>query len=74
MNLKGIGLARYLQVSGILIIVGLLIEVISLVWFHPLAFVLFAFVGASLMGLGMLVYLASIVFVAPASGEKATPI
>jgi hypothetical protein len=70
MNLKNIGLPRYLQVAGILIIVGLLIEVVSLVWFHPLAFVLFAFVGASLMGLGMVVYLASIVFVAP-EAEKA---
>jgi hypothetical protein len=70
MNLKNIGLPRYLQVAGILIIVGLLIEVVSLVWFHPLAFVLFAFVGASLMGLGMVVYLASIVFVPP-EAEKA---
>jgi len=63
MSLRTIGLRRYLQVSGILIILGLVVELFSLIWFHPLAFVLFAFLGASMMGLGMIVYLASIVFI-----------
>lgn len=36
----------------------------SLLWFHPLAFVLFVFISASLTALGVLVYLASLVFVA----------
>jgi hypothetical protein len=74
MNLRGIGMQRYLQVSGILIILGLLVELASLLWFHPLAFVLFAFVGASMMGLGMIVYLASIVFVATPPKGKANSI
>jgi pilus assembly protein TadC len=62
MKLRKVGERRLLQVSSALIILGLLIEIATLLWFHPLAFVLFAFVGASLIGMGILVYLASLVF------------
>jgi len=62
MKLRQFGERRLLQVSSALVILGLLVEIASLLWFHPLAFVLFAFVGASLIGLGVLVYLASLVF------------
>jgi hypothetical protein len=65
MKLGGLGLQRLLRIASVLIIVGLITEIISLCWVHPLAFVLFAFVSASLMGLGILVYLASIVFAVP---------
>jgi hypothetical protein len=46
------------------VIVGLLLEIVSLLWFHPLSFVLFAFLAAVLIGLGILVFLVSLVFVA----------
>lgn len=59
-----------LRISSALIILGLLVEIGSLLWFHPLSFVLFTFVGASLIGLGIAVYLASLVFVASPGGEK----
>lgn len=62
MKLRAIGIRKFLRVSSALIILGLLVEIVSLVWFHPLSFVLFAFVAVSLMGLGILVYLASLVF------------
>jgi hypothetical protein len=55
---------RLLQVSSVLIILGLLVEIASLLWFHPLAFVLFVFISASLTSVGILIYLASLVFVA----------
>lgn len=55
---------RLLQIASVLIIVGLLVEIASLLWFHPLAFVLFVFISASLTVLGILVYLASLVFIA----------
>lgn len=55
---------RMLQIASALIIVGLLVEIASLLWFHPLAFVLFVFISASLTALGILVYLASLVFIA----------
>ncbi len=62
MKLRVIGIRWFLQVSSGLVILGLLVEIVSLLWIHPLAFVLFAFVGASLIGMGILVYLASLVF------------
>ena len=55
---------RLLQIASVLIIVGLLVEIASLLWFHPLAFVLFVFISVSLTALGILVYLASLVFIA----------
>ena len=63
MKLTAIRIRRLLQVSSALVIVGLLLEIVSLLWFHPLSFVLFAFVAASLIGLGILVFLVSLVFV-----------
>jgi hypothetical protein len=64
MKLSAIGIRRLLQVSSALVIVGLLLEIVSLLWFHPLSFVLFAFAAATLIGLGILVYLVSLVVVA----------
>jgi len=62
MKLRAIGIQRFLQVSSSLIILGLLVEIVSLLWFHPLSFLLFVFVGVILMGLGIVVYLISLVF------------
>jgi hypothetical protein len=70
MKLRAIGIRKYLQVSSALIILGLLVEIVSLLWFHPLSFVLFAFVGATLIGLGILVYLASLVFAGSPPSEN----
>jgi hypothetical protein len=64
MTLSAIGIRRLLQASSAFVILGLLLEIASLLWFHPLSFVLFAFVAAGLIGLGILVYLVSLVFVA----------
>jgi hypothetical protein len=70
MKLSQIGIQRLLRIASVLIILGLGLEVISLLWFHPLSFVLFAFVAAALIGLGILVYLASLVFVVSAPAER----
>ena len=70
MKLSAIGIRRLLQISSSLVIVGLLLEIVSLLWFHPLSFVLFAFVAATLIGLGILVYLVSLVFVVSTPDEK----
>jgi hypothetical protein len=70
MKLNTIGNRLLLRISSGLVIVGLLVEIVSLLWFHPLSFVLFAFVAASLIGLGILVFLASLVFfVTPTAGS-----
>jgi hypothetical protein len=74
MKLSSIGRRRLLRVSSALVIVGLLLEIVSLMWFHPLSFVLFAFVAATLIGLGVLVYLVSLVFVVtPTAGSSNWP-
>jgi hypothetical protein len=71
MKLNEIGIRRFLQVSSTLVIAGLLLEIVSLLWFHPLSFVLFAFVATTLIGLGILVYLVSLVFVVePPAGPQ----
>ena len=72
MKISEIGIGRLLQVSSFLVIVGLALEIVSLLWFHPLSFVLFAFLAASLIGLGILVYLVSLVFIAvpPAANRE----
>jgi hypothetical protein len=70
MKLKPIGIAAFFKVSSALVVVGLLLEIVSLLWFGPLSFVLFAFVAASLIGLGIVVYLAALVFAAVPSSEN----
>lgn len=48
---------RRLQVAGVLVIVGLHIETITLFWSHPIAFVLFLVPGMLFMLAGILYYL-----------------
>lgn len=67
MKLGAVGMVRFLRVSSVLVILGLVVEIISLLWFHPLSFVLFAFVGVILIGLGIAVYLVSLLFAAQQS-------
>jgi hypothetical protein len=54
-------LERRLQFSGVLLILGLLVEGLCLFWTRPLAFVLFLSVGGLLLGLGIVLYLFSLV-------------
>ena len=70
MKLRTIGIRRFLQVSSSLIILGLLVEIVSLLWFSPLSFLLFAFVGATLIGLGIVVYLISLVLAVSPPAEN----
>jgi hypothetical protein len=48
---------RLLRVSGILVILGLLVEAFTLVWNHPVAFWLFVFVGAGFVLSGIVVFI-----------------
>jgi len=70
MKLRTMGIRQFLQVSSLLIILGLFVEIVSLLWFHPLSFVLFVFVGVTLIGLGVVVYLISLVFAVSSPGES----
>jgi uncharacterized membrane protein YczE len=54
-------LKKRLQISGILLIIGLLIEAACLFSPRPIAFVIFVAVGGLLMFAGMALYLFSLV-------------
>ncbi len=54
--------------SGVLIGLGLTIQMLTLLWTHPLSFMVFLLVGCPLVGIGMLVYLYSLV--SHAAGES----
>jgi hypothetical protein len=70
MKLGGLGIQTFIRVASVLIILGAAVELVSLRWVHPLAFVLFAFVAVTLIGLGILIYLASLVFAVSAASEN----
>ncbi len=54
------GIERRLRISAILIALGLLVEGLSLIRVHPLAFLGFMFIGGALFLAGIAVYLLSI--------------
>jgi len=73
MKFKAMGMSRILRVSGILLILGLAIEAVSLMFNHPLSFMGFIIVGGTLLGLGVLLFLFSLAEIAqanPGSAQK----
>src|SRR5262245_6512087 len=49
-----------LKLAGALIVAGLAIELVSLFWSRPIAFLVFMFAGGLLLVLGVLIYLYSL--------------
>jgi len=60
MKSNGAWIERRLRISGILLILGLIVEAGSLHWRHPIGFLVFLFVGGLLMAAGILAYLYSL--------------
>jgi hypothetical protein len=58
--MKAIQIERALRISGVLLILGIVVEIISLLWEKPLAFLLFVGVGGALTFLGIVLYLYSL--------------
>jgi hypothetical protein len=50
-------LERRLRLSGTLVLAGLGVELVTLFWSHPTAFLLFMFLGGLLIFLGVVLYL-----------------
>ena len=50
-----------LRVAGILVVLGLVVEGLSLLWNHPLSFVIFLGLGGLLLFLGIVIYLTALV-------------
>ena len=63
MNYSSDPLERRLQVSGILLILGLLTEAICLFCARPLSFLAFISIGGTFLFLGLVLYLLSVVFI-----------
>jgi uncharacterized membrane protein YczE len=64
-------LERRLRVAGVLVILGLVVELVTLYWSHPTAFMFFLLAGATLMGAGIVIYLLTLLAAgkAPAADE-----
>jgi len=50
-----------LQIAGILLIIGLLIEAICLLWGRPISFVIFVAIGGVFLFAGVVAFLLSLV-------------
>ena len=62
-----VGFPQTLRVSGVLLLMGLCTEAISLFWVHPIAFILYFVIGGTLLAAGVLLFLYSLVLF-PRSG------
>ncbi|MBL8187791.1 MAG: hypothetical protein JNK38_07275 [Acidobacteria bacterium] len=61
MNTPMTKLEKRIRLSGLLLILGLLVELGSLHWSHPTAFLFFLLLGGLLMAAGIVIYLLSLV-------------
>jgi len=50
-----------IRISGLLVAVGLLVQMITFIWSNPTAFLVFILIGGILPAVGMLIYLYSLV-------------
>jgi len=51
---------KRLRIAGSLIMAGLIIELVTLKWSHPTAFLFFLLLGGTLMAVGIVIYLFSL--------------
>ena len=61
---------KKLRISGILIIIGLMVEAISMGWNSPLSFIAFLCIGGFFLAIGILLYLWALVTRPEGSGAK----
>jgi hypothetical protein len=69
MNSRLTKIEKRIRLAGLLVIAGLVVELVSLRWSHPTSFLLFLFMGGSLMAAGVLLFLYGLV----SGGESAAP-
>lgn len=61
MEMNQVDIARKLQVAGVLIVLGLVVELLTLAWNNPISFIVFLGIGGLLMFAGIVLYLWSLV-------------
>ena len=54
-------LERSLRTGGLLVAAGIVVELLSFLWNHPLAFIVFGLLGGSLIGAGVFVFLSTVI-------------
>jgi hypothetical protein len=70
MRIKSLGMTRILRLSGVMLMIGLVIEAASLLFNHPLSFMGFIVIGGTLLGVGVLLFLISLVELAHPRSES----
>lgn len=63
MNTQTTKIEQRIRLSGLLLIAGLLVELVTLNWSHPTAFLFFLLLGGVLIAAGIVTYLFSLVSV-----------
>ena len=71
MEIQETTLAPRLRAAGVLIMLGLLVELLTLAWNNPIAFLVFLGIGGVLIAIGVVVYLISLV--SPPGTKKERP-
>lgn len=69
----GARVEMFLRISGALLILGIVVEIISLLWEKPLAFLLFVGVAGALTFLGIVLYLYSLLPPTPEAASQPPP-
>lgn len=59
-----------LRRAGVLIIIGLIVQTLSLLWNHPLSFIAFVSIGGLFLAIGIILYLLTLVNIPMAPTEK----
>ncbi|HKV93411.1 MAG TPA: hypothetical protein VJW20_12760 [Candidatus Angelobacter sp.] len=59
-----------LRLAGVLIMIGLAVQAISLLWNHPLSFIAFVAIGGLFLGIGIILYLLTLVNIPTIPPEK----
>jgi hypothetical protein len=62
-------MGRYLRMSGVLLILGLIVEALTLCWNTAASFMYFMIFGGILLAGGVLIYIYSLVSGQPTSGS-----
>jgi hypothetical protein len=57
---------KRLQIAGVLLIIGLVIEAVCLLWARPISFVIFVALGGLFLFAGVVTFLFSVVSIPPA--------
>ena len=61
MTIDEIKMTSRLRIAGVLVFLGLVVELLTLSWNNPIAFLVFLGIGGLLIALGILFYLLSLV-------------